>query len=114
MTDRWPDLGNTITSLSAAAPNITLLLGGASAAQRVRANLSFPELTELRRHHLFVSDRLSGEPARHGELAQALNCLGGNGGVVERRVARDEAGDQRHFLRREQAFGDRRRQQRIG
>jgi hypothetical protein len=28
MTDRWPDLGNTITSLSAAAPDITFLLGG--------------------------------------------------------------------------------------
>jgi hypothetical protein len=35
MTDRWPDLGNTITSLSAAALDITLLLGGASAAQQI-------------------------------------------------------------------------------
>jgi hypothetical protein len=32
MTDRWPDLGNTITSLSAAAPDITFLLGDSSAA----------------------------------------------------------------------------------
>ena len=75
MTDRWPDLGNTITSLSAAAPNITLLLGGASAAQRVVANLSFPELTELRRHHLVVSDRLWRKPAGQGELVQTLDCL---------------------------------------
>jgi hypothetical protein len=76
MSDRWPDLGNNITSLSAAAPNITLLLGGASAAQHMVANLSFPELTELRRHQLFESDRLGGEPAGHGELVQALDCLG--------------------------------------
>jgi hypothetical protein len=27
MTNRWPDLGNTITSLSAFTPDITFLLG---------------------------------------------------------------------------------------
>jgi hypothetical protein len=32
MTDRWPDLGNNIISLLVAMPNITSLLGGASAA----------------------------------------------------------------------------------
>ena len=37
MTDRWPDLGNTITSLSAAAPDITFLLGrGCDAAYAAR------------------------------------------------------------------------------
>jgi hypothetical protein len=34
MTDRWPDLGDNITSLSAAAPDITFLSGGPSAEQR--------------------------------------------------------------------------------
>src|SRR5580700_6578750 len=98
MAGRWPDLGNTITSLSAATSDITFLFGGAFAAQRVVANLSFPELTELRRHQTFVSDRLVGEPGGHGELAQALDRRGRYGGVVERRVACDQAGDQRHFL----------------
>src|SRR5580704_10378333 len=114
MAGRWPDLGNTITSLSAATSDITFLLGGAFAAQRVVANLSFPELTELRRHQTFVSDRLVGEPTGQGKLVQTLDCFGRNARIVERRVARDQAGDQRHLLRREKAFGDRRRQRRIG
>src|SRR5580698_9594931 len=76
MTDRWPDLGNTITSLSAAARDITFLSGRGCGAAYAAVRLSLPEVAELRRHQLFVSDRLRGESARQGKLVQALDCLG--------------------------------------
>ena len=37
--------------------------------------LTVPEITELRRHQLVVLDRLGDKPARHGELAQAVDGL---------------------------------------
>src|SRR5215470_7058303 len=69
--------------------------------------LAVPGLTELRRHESIVRDRRGDQSARLGERVQAVNCFQRNRCVVERRVARDQVGDQRRLLGPKQPLADR-------
>ena len=73
-----------------------------------------PGLTELRRHESVVGDRRGDQSARLGERVQAINCFWRNRCVVERRVARDQVGDQRRLLGPKQPLTDRRGARWIG